>query len=193
LLSIQPIKPGDALSLDKMIASKIHLITGFPYNPNTDILMLPLDLHGLDYPSLVRINAGIAMEGLWRDLNHHVPAYRNMARLTLTDWTCTINRCVYPLDGKGLLKDFTGHYWKIPAAWIIVHKVMTTLELKMALRVTDGSHILCGEVSLSHILNIAKAHGKLVPDGRAVKTLSLRGIVHLANIGSWLTVNGIAS
>ena len=193
LLSIQPIKPGDVLSLDKMIASKIHLITGFPYNPNTDILTLPLDLHGLDYLSLVFINTRIATEGLWHDLNHHVPAYRNMARLTLAIWTCTINCCVYPLDGKGLLKDFTGHYRKIPAAWIIAHKVMTTLEPKMALRVTDGSHILCGEVSLSHILNIAKAHGKLVPDGRAVKTLSLRGIVHLADIGSWLTVNGIAS
>jgi hypothetical protein len=58
-----------------MIASKIHLITGFPYNPSMDILMLPVDLHGLDYPSLARINAGIATEGLWRDLNHHVPAY----------------------------------------------------------------------------------------------------------------------
>ena len=122
LLSIQPIKPGDALSLDKMIASKIHHITGFPYNPNTDILTLPVDLHGLDYPSVARINAGIATEGLWRDLNHHVPAYRKMARLTLADWTCTINHCVCPLDGKGLLRDFTGQYRKIPAAWIIVHK-----------------------------------------------------------------------
>jgi hypothetical protein len=42
LLSIQPIKPGDTLTLDKIIASKIHHITGFPYNPNTNILTLPI-------------------------------------------------------------------------------------------------------------------------------------------------------
>jgi hypothetical protein len=143
-----------------MIATKIHFITGFPYSPKTDILTLPVELNGLDYPSLARINAGIATEGLWRDLNHHVPAYRNMARLTLANWTCVINRCVYPLDGKGLQRDFTGQYRNIPAAWIIAHKIMITLEPKLALRMTDCSHILRGEVSLSHVLNVAKAHGK---------------------------------
>ena len=193
LLSIQPIKPGDALSLDKMIASKIHFITGFPYSPKTDILMPPVELNGLDYPSLARINAGIATEGLWRDLNHHVPAYRNMARLTLADWTCAINRCIYPLDGKGLQRDFTGQYRNIPAAWIIAHKIMTTMEPKLALRTTDCSHILRGEVSLSHVLNVAKAHGKVVPDARTVKTLSSRGVLLLSDIGSWQTSCGIAS
>jgi hypothetical protein len=192
-LSIQPIKPGDALTLDKVIASKIHHITGFPYNPNTVILTLPLDLHGLDFPLLYHINAGIAIEGLWRDLNYHVPAYWKMARLTLADWTCTINHCLYPLDGKGLLRDFTGHYWKIPAAWIIAQKVMMILEPKMALRSIDCSHILRGEVSLSHVLNITKAHGKLVPDGRVIKTLSSRGVMQLADIGTWQTANGIVT
>src|ERR1700683_5811414 len=72
LLSIQPIKPGDALNLDKAITSKIHFMTGFPYNPNTEILTLPVKLHGLEFPSLARINAGIVIDGLWRDLNHDV-------------------------------------------------------------------------------------------------------------------------
>jgi hypothetical protein len=193
LLSIQPIKPGDALSLDKIIASKIHHITGFPYNPNTEILTLLVDMHGLDYPSLARINAGIVTEGLWRDLNHHVPAYQIMVRLTLADWTCSINHCVYPLDGKGLLRDFTGQYRNIPGAWVIAHKIMTTFEPKLVLRVTNNSHILRGEVSLTHILNIAKAHGKTVPDGRVIKTLSSRGIILLADIGMWQTVSGIVS
>jgi hypothetical protein len=167
-----------------MIATKIHLITGFPYNPNTKILTLPLHLHGLDFPSLVRINAGIAIEGLWRDLNHHVPAYRTMARLTLANWTCAINNCVYPLDGKGFCRDFTGYYRKIPAAWIIAHKTLSTLEPKLMLRSTDCSHILHGEVSFSHILNIAKVHGKLIPDGRTIKTLTSCGITQLADIGT---------
>ena len=154
-----------------MIASKIHFITGFPYNPNTEILTLPVDLHGLNYPSVACINAGITVEGLWRDLNHHIPAYRNMARLTLADWTCSINNCIYPLDGKGLRRDFTGQYWNILAVWIIAQKVMTTLDPKMSLRATDSLHIPHGDVSISHILNVAKAHGKVVPDRRAVKTL----------------------
>src|ERR1700676_4824152 len=74
---------------------------------------------------------------------------------------------------------------------MIAHKVMTTLEPKMALRSTDCSYILRGEVSLSHVLNVAKAHGKQVPDGRAIKTLSLHGVVRLADIGTWQTANGI--
>jgi hypothetical protein len=192
LLSIQPIKLGDALSLDKMVTSKIHHITGFPYNPKTEILTLPVDLHGLDYPSIARINAGIAIEGLWRDLNHHVPAYRDIVRLTLADWTCLINNCVHPLDGKGLHRDFTGQYQNIPAAWIIAQKAMTTLEPKMSLRATDCSHILRGEVSILHTLNVAKAHGKAVPDGRAVKTLASRGVTLLADMGSWQTTNNVA-
>jgi hypothetical protein len=138
------------------------------------------------------VNAGIATEGLWHDLNHHVPAYQNMARLTLADWTCTINHCVCPLDRKGLLRDFTVQYWKISAAWIIAHKILTTLKLKMSLRATDSSHILRSEVSLSHVLNIAKAHEKIVPDGRAVKTLVSCGIVLLVDIGLWQMANGVA-
>jgi hypothetical protein len=193
LLSVQPIKPGDALSPDKMIASEIHHITGFPYNPNTEILTLPVDLHGLDYPSVARINAGIAIEGLWRDLNHHIPAYHNIARLTLADWTCSINNCIYPLDGKGLCRDFTGQYRNIPAAWIIAQKVMTTLDPKLSLRATDSSYILRGGVSISHALNVAKAHGKVVPDGRVIKTLTSRGITLLADMGSWQTTNSVAT
>jgi hypothetical protein len=115
-----------------------------------------------------------------------------MARLTLADWRCAINHCIDPLDGKGLSRHFTGQYRKILAAWIIAHKVLTTLEPKLALRTIDCSHILRGEVSLLHVLNIAKAHGSNVPDGRAIKTLVSRGINCLADIGKWHTANGIA-
>ena len=115
-----------------------------------------------------------------------------MVRLTLADWTCTINHGVYPLDKKGLLREFTGQYRKIPVAWIIARKVMMTLEPKMSLRATDSSHISHGEVSLYHVLNIAKANGELVPDRRTIKTLVLHGITCLRDIGSWLMTNGTA-
>jgi hypothetical protein len=103
-----------------------------------------------------------------------------------------INHCIDPLDGKGLSRDFTGHYRKIPAAWIIAHKVLTTLEPNLVLRTTDCSHILHGEVSLLHVFNIAKAHGSIVPDGRAIKTLVSCGINCLNDIGKWHMANGIA-
>ena len=48
---------------------------GFPYRGNTDILTLPVEHHGLDFPSIARINMGLVAEGLARDLNHHIPAY----------------------------------------------------------------------------------------------------------------------
>jgi hypothetical protein len=90
-----------------------------------------------------------------------------------------------------MCRDFTGYYRKIPVAWIIAHKALSTLEPKLMFRMTDCSHILHGEVSLSHILNVTKAHRKVIPDGRTIKMLSLRGITQLADIGTWRTVNGI--
>ncbi|KAJ7138984.1 hypothetical protein C8R44DRAFT_867156 [Mycena epipterygia] len=54
-------------------------------SPSTDILTLPVDLHGLDFPSIARINDGIAVDGLHCDLNHLIPSYRTMARITLAD------------------------------------------------------------------------------------------------------------
>jgi hypothetical protein len=57
LLSIQPIKQKDAEALDHLICSKVHEIMGFPYQPNTNILTLPLEHLGSDFPSIARINA----------------------------------------------------------------------------------------------------------------------------------------
>ena len=91
-------------------------------------------------------------------------AYRVIARLTLADWMCSINHCVYPLNGKGLVRDSTGYYRKIPAAWVVTHKVMKTMEPKLSLRRTDCSFIQHSEVLIIHILNVAKVHGAQVPD-----------------------------
>ncbi|KAJ6600482.1 hypothetical protein DFH09DRAFT_901420, partial [Mycena vulgaris] len=103
LLSLQPIKQVDAEELDRRIMRKVHDELGMPYTPNTKILGLPFKHHGLEFPSLVRINAGIVVDGLARDLNHHITAYRKMARITMADWTCSINDCINPIDGAVLL------------------------------------------------------------------------------------------
>jgi hypothetical protein len=86
-------------SLGKMAMSKIHFMTGFSYSPNTVILTLPVELDSVEFLSLTHINADISVKGLWHNINHHIPAYHDIARLTLTNWTCGINHCVYPLDG----------------------------------------------------------------------------------------------
>ncbi|KAF7362205.1 hypothetical protein MVEN_00566700 [Mycena venus] len=102
LLSLQPIKRADAEELDQKIKAKIHFELGMPFMPNTDVLTLPIDLHGLDFPSIARMNDAIAIDGLHRDLNHSIPSYRTIACITLADWTCTINECINPLDIYGL-------------------------------------------------------------------------------------------
>ncbi|KAJ7702817.1 hypothetical protein B0H17DRAFT_1157412 [Mycena rosella] len=52
LLSLQPIKRIDADNLDTLIKTKIHAELGMPYTPSTVVLTLPIELHGLDFPSI---------------------------------------------------------------------------------------------------------------------------------------------
>ena len=185
LLSIQPIKNSDALLIDKQIAGKIHLAKGFPYRGNTDILTLPIQQHGMDFPSVTRINMGLVAEGLARDLNHYIPAYQQVALVTLADWTCNINGCVGPLDGLGLKHNFSQYYRKFPAAWIIAQDTLTRLKPKLSLRRTNNSHILHGDISISHTLRLCRAHGVAVPDGHAIRSVTTKGIRMLSDAGKW--------
>ena len=176
LLSLQPVKQDQAIKLDHLITSKVHEALGFPYQATTLILTLPLLLHGMGFPSIEWINAGLSIDGLNHDLKHHIPAYCNIARLTLTDWMCSINNCTYPLDGKGLNQNFT-HYWKrIPTAWIIVQQYMGSNGLRLALHCTDISYISSGDIIISHVLNVAKGQSIAVPDGHAMRSITSKGI-----------------
>lgn len=159
---------------------------GFPYCGNTGILTLPMEHHGLDFPSVARINAGLVIEGLARDLNHHIPASRRGALITLADWMCAINGCIGPLDGIGLNQSFSHHYRKIPATWIIVQNSMTSMRLKLSFHLTEHSHILRGKMSISHTLNSCKARGIDVPNGHAIRSLETRGICMLSHAGKWI-------
>jgi len=100
-----------------------------PISRQHSILTLPVEHHGMDFSSIARINMGLEVEGIARDLNHHIPAYRQIALITLADWTCTINGCVGPLDGLGFNRNFLQYYKRIPAAWIIAQNSMTSLSL----------------------------------------------------------------
>ena len=65
-------------------------LTILGYQGNTDILTLPVEHHGLDFPSIAWMNMGLVAEGLACDLNHHIPVYQHVAHITLADWTCGI-------------------------------------------------------------------------------------------------------
>ena len=75
-----------------------------------------------------------------------------MARITLMDWTCEKNGCIYPLDGLGLQRDFSRQSRAIPAEWITARKAMK--DLSLSLRQTDQSYIINGDVSLSHVMHV---------------------------------------
>lgn len=168
-----------------MISAKVHDLMRFPFTPQTNVLTLPLNHHGLDFPSVARVNAGIAAEGLMRDLNHHIQAYRVVARITYADWMCRYSNCGQPIDGGGLHKRYNHLYGKIPATWLIAHSVLSSVTPKLNLRLTDASHILNGETSILHTMNVCKARNIQVLDGVAVNCLTRVGITLLRHMGSW--------
>jgi hypothetical protein len=149
---------------------------------------LPVSQHGFGFPSIARINTGLSIEGLLRDLSHHIPAYRSMALITRADWTCEKNGCVNPLDGIGLQKDHLHRIKSIPANWIIAQKMMGSISL--FLREMDQSYIAEGEVSLSHAINIynhniSSENSSMKINGTALRTLSRMDIKNIRDLGKW--------
>ena len=189
MLALQPIKPEEAAKLDRKIATKIHDLLGFPFYPNSNILMLPIKSMGFEFPSIAKINMALAVEGIARDLNHHIPTYRTMARITLADWTCSINGCRNPLDGSGLHRNFSRYWNKIPGAWIVGQEGMNRTSI--SLRATDYSFITKGEVSISHLCNLMPGSTETT-HGRLFKSLRARGVQWVHQTGYWtngLTLN----
>ena len=188
LLSLQPVTLKEAEQLDSLIMRRAHEALGFPFQPSTNIATLPVTQHGFGFPSVVRINAGLAIEGLSHDLNHHIPAYQTMAHITKADWMCEKCGCVNPLEGQGLQKDCTRHMKLIPASWITAQKMMRSISL--SLRETDQSYISKGEVSLTHAINLVNLkvsidHLALKISGTALRTLQRMNIKNLRDVGEW--------
>ena len=180
-LAYQPLTPADALLLDFRIAHRIHEYLGFPFHFNTRLLTFPLSFGGFDFPSISRLNAAAAVSGLTRDLNHFLPTFRTMARITYRDWMCQLNRCLCPFSQAGLRQHFTPRRASIPSAWIIAHQVLRSLGLSIV--DTDQSYISCGEVSLRHIANLLPQS----PSARTLLNLASAGYHDLSDVGVWTT------
>ncbi|KAF9002837.1 hypothetical protein BDZ89DRAFT_902567, partial [Hymenopellis radicata] len=141
--------------------------------------------HGFEFPSIANMNASLALEGLAGDLNRHIAAYRKMACITLADWQCSINGCVNPLDGAGLERRFSRYRGRLPSAWITAQQAMRDPGVMLSLRSTDQSHVLRGDVSLTHVLAICRVHEKDVPHGRVWLSLRKKGVSLLRHAGGW--------
>ncbi|KAJ6607833.1 hypothetical protein B0H10DRAFT_1817044 [Mycena sp. CBHHK59/15] len=192
LLSLQPIKQTDAEELDRKIMRKVHDELGMLFMPNTALMNLPLKHQGLNFPSIARINAGITIDGLARDLNHHIKVYHTMERITMADWMCDINGCINPIDGTGLSRDFVHYAGKIPYGWIAAQKIMGKITPQLSLRMTERIEILKGDVSLSHCAAIHDHHHPVTTgtrkllDGNNLWSLQGKGIRTVGDVGKWI-------
>ena len=156
-LALQPISHQHALTLDHMIAGKVHEYLSFPFRFKSLTLTSPLHLRGLGFPSVSRINSSLAISGLHRDLNHHLSPFSKMAHITLADWTCSHNRCIFPLQhpySTSITSPSRQTY--IPFAWALAQRSLSIINL--SLLPTDLHYIASGDVSLRHLHSLSIHH-----------------------------------
>ncbi|KAH7904153.1 hypothetical protein BJ138DRAFT_1186025, partial [Hygrophoropsis aurantiaca] len=181
-LAFQPIKPKHALQLDLQLAHRVHDHLRYPFHFNSSLLSLPLKMLGFDFPSISRINDAAAVNGLQRDLNHHIPYFRSMALITLNDWSCSLNHCKPPFAPES--KSFRRSTKQLPWSWILAHSVLRRLGISIIH--TDQSYILRGDVSLRHVYNIVKSSSRFL-NANMIHLLSLNGVNLLSDLGQWST------
>jgi hypothetical protein len=67
------------------------------------------------------------------------------------------------------MKNFTRYYHKIPASWIIAQKAMSKLNPKRSLRLTDYSHIVKGDIFITHTFNLCHINSCEVPNRHTLR------------------------
>jgi len=130
------------------------------------------------------LNASLAVLGLQRDLTHHIPSFRKMAEITLSDWTCGSNSCVNPL-----LHSDSPHLPRrprlLPSAWSLASSTLSSLALSFI--PTDLSFVLDGNISLRHLHSLFSSLHPTFPR-LLTKTLSnfeKHGFTLLKHFGSF--------
>ncbi|KAF5382556.1 hypothetical protein D9615_002847 [Tricholomella constricta] len=190
LIAFQPLPPDLATKLDHLIAQKVHEYLGFPFRFNSLFLFTPLSLRGFDFPSVVLLNSALATAGIQRDLNHHLLPFRQMARVTLSDWACQFNGCVSPLAVKHPLRHPSPHFISkhLPVAWVVARAALADLDLSVL--PTDLSHVLDGSIHILHLYNLCRAQSSfnLPQDFIPIRTFAnfaRYGFTLLRHFGQW--------
>ncbi|KAF8964936.1 hypothetical protein BDZ97DRAFT_1659533 [Flammula alnicola] len=181
LLNFQTVSSKHAATLDQQIAHKVHSYLGMPFHFRTSILTASIDDWGLGFSSISRINDSLSVAGLQRDLNHHILSFRNMAQISLADWTCSHNKCRSPLTLPNQSRSFSRLHRYLPAAWI--HAFTILQQTDTSLLSTDLSYILLGSVSLQHLNNLLPTDHRLPT--RLVSNLRRYGFSFLSQLGQW--------
>ncbi|KAK0464798.1 uncharacterized protein EV420DRAFT_1303188 [Desarmillaria tabescens] len=159
-LAFHPISQDAAHRLDCLIAQKVYDYLRFPFQFNSALLSLPLSDFGFGFPSISHLNDMAAINGLFRDLNHHLSMFHNMALITLADWTCALNDCQFPLHGKSLSSLTSRRHPCLPFPWLVAQSALS--HLNISIHDTDLSYLFHGDISLVH-LNKLLPHTKTVP------------------------------
>lgn len=149
-LAFQPLPPSLASKLDTILATKIHSRLGFPFRFKTELLFAPLSMRGFAFPSISALNAAMAVQGLQRDLNHHIQPFRDIACVTLADWSCSFNGCRNPLQFESQSSPSHGSAY-IPSAWQSARNFLVSFHISFL--PTDYSFITAGNISLRHLHN----------------------------------------
>ncbi|KAI0369745.1 hypothetical protein BV20DRAFT_929681, partial [Pilatotrama ljubarskyi] len=180
-LSYQPLSRTSALDLDHLLAHHVHDYLGFPFHFNSQLLFAPLSHFGFDFRSVSHLNDSAAIQGMLRDLNHHVVTFRTMARITLADWSCMFNKCRSPLEGS-VSRSFARLRRHLPAAWLTAHEVLR--EFDLSIRLTDQSYLFHGDVALRHLIR-ALPRPPSSPDSLTITNLERAGLTHLSQLATW--------
>ncbi|KAF9028044.1 hypothetical protein BDZ89DRAFT_1066395, partial [Hymenopellis radicata] len=178
-LAFQPISDQDATRLDHILAKRVHehLRGVFPFN--SLLLTLPLNMWGFEWPSIARLNRTVAVSGMLRDLNHHVPSFRNMALITMADWTCLLNSCRFPLRPRPQ-STMCLRSASLPFAWRLAQDTITMLGISV--RSTDLSFFSGGDVALSHIHRMLDTDHPQSLSHRVITNLASAGITLLKHV-----------
>ncbi|KAF8169247.1 hypothetical protein BJ912DRAFT_862213 [Pholiota molesta] len=190
LLAFQTITREHAKTLDHMLANKVHVYLGMPFRFTSTTLSSPLSKWGLNFPSISRLNDSLAVTGMQRDLNHIIPTFRNMATITLADWTCQLNHCHSPLSRPRERHSFSRCKRLLPYSWIHAHHVLHQLDLSFCS--TDLSFITSGNVSLIHLYNLTtplnQNRSSLISPS-LLSHFQNSGISFLHQVGYWIFSN----
>ncbi|KAK0502361.1 hypothetical protein EDD18DRAFT_688802 [Armillaria luteobubalina] len=115
--------------------------------------------------------------------SHTPPAgtFRNMALVTLTDWTCQLNHCLFPLHGTSLNTSFMRQRDSLPFHWRLAHD--TLHQTGLSIRNTDLSCFFYGDVALQHLNHTLPLHLSLPP--QSITNLTNAGLNYLFDIASF--------
>jgi hypothetical protein len=121
-----------------------------------------------------------------RDLNHHLQPFRDIARITLADWSCSFNGCRNPLQFASQSYPACNSPY-IPSTWQIARTSLVSLNVFFL--PTDFSFITAGVVSLRHLHNIL--HSFIPTDvhlpTRIISNFECHGYQLLHTFGSFTT------